>query len=58
MEKNEIEKQRGKLNEKIKNLYAPIVGNRILHQLGLNYILFKEKTHLLCNIHKGSNISS
>lgn len=34
MKKQKVEKARLKLHDKIHNLYAPIVGNRLLHNSG------------------------
>ena len=33
--KRESEEKRNKINSKIKDLYGPIVGNRILHRIGI-----------------------
>ena len=38
----EVEEKRDKLNNKIKNLYGPITGNRILHESAIRAI---EKHH-------------
>ena len=40
--RQEVEEKRDKLNNKIKNLYAPITGNRILHESAIRAI---EKHH-------------
>ena len=40
--RQEVEEKRDKLNNKIKNLYGPITGNRILHESAIRAI---EKHH-------------